>query len=344
MKLLLVGSDKIYAIENFYVRYLREQGLEVLHCPIQSLFYDYYQSSFLNKIVFKFGGSSIYRSLNEKFKNDVEQFAPDVIWVFKGMELHPKTLQWAKTKGCSLVNYNPDNPFIFSGKGSGNENVTKSVGLYDLHFTYNLEIKRELETRFPNIPVKVLPFGFDIPEEVYAESIQIEEQLRVCFLGNPDKFRARFIQRLAEAGVQIDVYGNSWDRYIDHVNVQVYRPIYGKEVWRVLRRYRIQLNLMRMHNLDSHNMRTFELAGIGGIQLAPETVDHRHYFIPGKEIFLFNDIDTCLAEIDHLLNLTVKEAEEIRDRVRQKSMVHGFSYEARAIEVLRELRSLALQQ
>src|SRR5690606_256727 len=120
MKLLIVGSDKIYAIENFYVNYLRKLGVNVHQFSAQSLFYDYYQQGLTNKLLFKIGLSKILDEINELFKKEVEQFQPEVIWVFKGMELYPASLQWAKRKGIKLVNYNPDSPFIFSGPGSGN--------------------------------------------------------------------------------------------------------------------------------------------------------------------------------------------------------------------------------
>ena len=42
---------------------------------------------------------------------------------------------------------------------------------------------------------------------------------------------------------------------------------------------------MRIHNPDSHNMRSFEVPGVGGIMVAPDTKEHRIFFEVGKEIF-----------------------------------------------------------
>ena len=118
MKLLIVGSDKVYAIENFYVKYLRELGVEVSHFSAQSIFYDYYKKHIFNKLVYRSGLSGIIKQINDRFKTAVEQFKPDIIWVFKGMEILPGSLEWAKAKSIFLVNYNGDSPFIFSGMGS----------------------------------------------------------------------------------------------------------------------------------------------------------------------------------------------------------------------------------
>src|ERR1700748_1967067 len=96
MRLMIVGSDKVYAIENFYVRYLRELGIEVAQFPAQSLFYDYYQRSLVNKLLFKAGVSGILSRVNVQFREEVAAFRPDIIWVFKGMEITPASLRWVK--------------------------------------------------------------------------------------------------------------------------------------------------------------------------------------------------------------------------------------------------------
>src|ERR1700760_2255269 len=124
MKILVVGSDKVYAIENLYVRHLRAIGEEVIHFPAQSVFYDHYNKSILNKILFKAGISGIYKEINRQLIDVIGTSKPDIIWIFKGMEIFPDTLQWVRSRGIKLANYNPDNPFVFTGKGSGNKNVT----------------------------------------------------------------------------------------------------------------------------------------------------------------------------------------------------------------------------
>ena len=339
MKILVVGSDKIYAIENFYVKYLRELGIDVFHFSAQSIFYDYYQNGIINKLIFKAGLSSIYKKINAQFIHEVDDFKPDIIWVFKGMEIFPQSLIYSKEKKIKLVNYNPDSPFVFSGKGSGNPNIKKSIGLYDLHLTYNIEVKKEMDARY-NIPTEILPFGFDVSEELYSSCLGLDEVVKVCFLGNPDKGRGVFLETLALNGIRLDVYGNNWGKYVTHPNINVFDPIYGDDLWKVLHKYRVQLNLMRPHNPDSHNMRSFEVAGIGGIQLAPDTFDHRVYFKPGKEIFLYQNIQDCIQQIKKILALSPLKANEVRDKARFHSINAGYSYKDRANFALKTLKKL----
>lgn len=340
MKLLITGSDKVYAIENYYVKYLRQSGIDVFHFPAQSLFYDHYQKHIFNKLIHRSGFSRILEQINKKFKNVVEEFKPDIIWVFKGMEIFSETLAWAKAKGIFLMNYNGDSPFIFSGKGSGNENVKNSMSLYDLFLTYNLPDKERMEKEV-HVHSEILPFGFELDENLFHSFESMEERGKVCFLGNPDEYRAQFLMNLAECKTEIDVYGNNWSHFVNHPNITIFKPVYQEEFWATLRKYRVQLNLMRPHNPASHNMRTFEAGGAGAIQLAPGTPDHGFYFKENEEIFLFNDVAACYEKIGQLLNLTSTEAGRIRENSRRRSLADGYSYQGRSKQALNYLNRFA---
>lgn len=339
MKIIIVGSDKVWAIERYYHKYFNELGIHTDFFIAQSMFYDYYQKSLLNKIIFKSGLSSIYKKINKAFKKEITLAQPDAIFIFKGMEITPDTLKWLSFSRIKIISFNPDNPFVFTGSGSGNKNVTKSIGLYDLHFTYNTDVYKKLEKDY-KIPVKFLPFGFELDDVLYHQSTNEEEINKVCFLGNPDKDRAIFIESLAENGIQVDIYGNDWKKFVSNKNITFFDPIYGDDFWKVLRKYRVQLNLMRIHNPDSHNMRTFEIPGVGGIMVAPDTEDHRNFFEAEKEIFLFTDVQSCIEKIKYLLQLHKNESDKIRNNARAKSLAAGYTYKNRSKQALKIIKEL----
>ncbi len=339
MKLLIVGSDQVWSIERPYIRYLREFGWEVHLFPAHDIFSQYYSGGMLNKILYKAGLSPIYSRINKLFRKEVEWISPEVIWIFKGMEIFPETLQWAKEKKIKLVNYNPDNPFLFSGKGSGNSNITRAIPYYDLHFTYNLDVKHRLEFDLKSTAI-FLPFGFTVSDETFHNAELVPEISGVCFLGNPDVMRAGFIMALAAKGIAVVVYGNGWQNFVDHPIIKVYPAVLGEELWYILRRYRVQLNLMRPHNENSHNMRTFEVPGIGGIMLAPDTTEHRLFFTEGEEIFLFKDVDECILQIRKLLSLVPAGADKIRNAARSRSLTSGYTYRDRAKFVMGTIEQL----
>jgi len=338
MRLLIAGSDEIWSLEKYYAKYLEDAGVHVRMIPVQSIFYKYYHKSLVNKIIYKAGLSDIGTVIEKEVKAVIQEWEPDILWVFKGMELTPGLLNWAKGRGIRLVNYNPDNPFLFSGKGSGNKNVTDSIGLFDLHFSYDQDICKRIARDY-KIPCRILPFGFELSEGLFAECSAQEETIKLCFLGNPDGERAAFIMQLAD-DFSIDVYGKGWERFIKHGNITICPPVYGDEFWKTLYRYRVQLNLMRVHNPKSHNMRSFDIPGVGAIGLFPRTPDHEKFFEETKELFLYTDISECKKWVAVLLNMPAAEAGEIRKAARLKSIVSGYTYQDRALQVLEEMKKI----
>ncbi|HWK05460.1 MAG TPA: glycosyltransferase [Puia sp.] len=343
MKILLVGSDQVWSLEKIYIKYLLQEGVSVELFAAQNLFYEYNSRSIANKLKIRAGFSGIYRDINEQLRTRIEQFQPDIVWVFKGMEVMPETLKWMSAKGIRTVNYNPDNPFIFSGRGSGNRFVTGSISLYDLHFTYNLAVKKRLEEQL-NLQTAFLPFGFELAGDVFQSAIREEEVLRACFLGNPDIQRAALVKELVNSGIPMDLYGNEWGKFLnDNPLLRIYPAVYGDDFWKTLRRYRVQLNLMRVHNEDSHNMRSFEVPGIGGIMLAPATTEHKLFFKDGEEAFLFSGVGECAGKAKYILGLNKEESDKIRDRAHRRCIEDGYTYEQRVKNALGTLKSLYAQ-
>jgi spore maturation protein CgeB len=338
MKLLIAGSDEVWSLERYYIRHLQNAGVDVKICPVQSIFFAWYNKSILNKVLFKAGLSNIYSQIGNTLKKTIEDWQPDALWVFKGMEISVDVLEWIKKRNIRVVNYNPDNPFIFSGSGSGNKNVSNSIGLYDLHFTYDREIRDQIIREY-NVPTRILPFAYEISDELYEACTKQQEVVKVCFLGNPDANRAAFILKLAEH-IPVDVYGNNWNQFVSHKNITVFEPVYKNDFWKMLFKYRVQLNLMRVHNPNSHNMRSFEVPGIGGIGLFPYTADHAEYFDEGKEVFLYRDVEECIKWCNVLLNMSAEEAKNIRLAARKKSVEAGYSYRDKALQALQEIKKL----
>lgn len=335
-KLLIVGSLSAYAIERHFLKYLASY-YDLRIFDSKGIFLKYYHKSIWNKILVRLNIGNFYKKINENLIGFFVDFEPDIILVFKGMEIKPSTLKYATSKRIFLVNYNPDNPFIFSGRGSGNSNVKKSISLYDLHITYDAWIKENIEKKY-HIPVRLLPFGFEI-NNLLSQNVTNEKEIKkTCFVGMPDKYRAEFLNKLAESGIEIDVYGLHWSKFLTHKNITVFNPVFDEDLYKTLYKYRVQLNYMRPHNMNSHNMRTFEIPAIGGIQLAPATVDHIKFFNVGKEIFTYSDIYDCTKKIKYLLSLSETDAQLIRKNAKEKSISAKYSYKERAEELFHILK------
>lgn len=334
MKILIIGSDYNWSIERIYKRELLKLGHVVQHIPVQNWYYDFYYKSTLHKTLTRLGLTRLQSKIQKRLITEVQHKVFDLIWVFKGMEIQPKTLLELKKQTKRLINFNPDNPFVFSGNGSGNKNVTIGIPLYDEHFTYDHEVKKQIDKEF-NIKCTLIPFGFD-QEITFDDDKQLTQDIKaVCFVGNPDAYRTDILKVILDSGFPLHVYGNDWDKFLKHPNLINHGPAYEKEYYKTLRKYRVQLNIMRVHNFDSHNMRSMEIPGSGGLMLAPKTKDHQAFFEEKKEAYFYENTDQLLSQIKVMFELEGSAIQKIRRSAREK-VVKQFSYARLTKEFIRE--------
>ena len=336
MHILIVGSNKQWAIENHYIKHLQDLNIRVSSYPAHDIFYNYFYGRITNKIKFRIGLSSVYQNINNELYALSVKNKYDVIWIFKGMEIFPDTLKRLKKNGIILINFNPDHPFLFSGKGSGNLNVLNSIKHYDLHLCYHRSVMDQIRREY-HIPCEYFPFGYE-PDNINLPS-ERDELKRVCFIGNPDKIRSTIIRKLILNDFPIDLFGNDWDKFIPkRNNVNILPAIYQKEFNKTAPRYRVQLNIFRNHNIGSHNMRTFEMPGLGCIMLTPFSHEQLEFYKEG-EVFYYNNDDELYKKLRNILSMSYNESMSIRERARKRSVESGYDYKSRTKQLLHILNN-----
>ena len=338
LKLLLVGSDKEWAIENSYIKELTEL-CEVELYNSHGDFIDYFRKSIINKVLFRFGLSKIFDRLNQSFIKKVDEFQPEAILIFKGMEIFPSTLESLRRKNIKLFNYNPDHPFVYHSKGSGNINVLKSIRLYDHHFSYSKRILEELKEKFEIKSGSWLPFGY---ATAIAPDLSTDTAInKACFIGNADIERVKMIKTLALEDIPVDVYGLGWQNGLKGINnVRIYGPVYKEDFNSKAPMYDVQLNFFRPHNEDSHNMRTFEMPALGCIMLAPSSTEHSLIFKDKEEAFFYTSKEQMKQLCKEILMMTDEERNNIRWNAYNRSLNSGYSYKARARMVFNQINSI----
>ena len=247
--------------------------------------------------------------------------------VFKGMELFPSTLASIRAQGVELFCYNPDHPFVYSGRGSGTDLMRQSLSLYRTYFTYHRGAKAELEAH--GIPSELVPFGYEAAAMVEPLVAEEDEVIRGCFIGNPNPLRVRVFKQL-EGRIPLDLYGRGWANHFRRSkHIRVHGPVYDAEHWRIMAKYRFQLNAMAAHNTDAHNMRTFAAPAAGAIMVAPRTLDHERFFEDGEEVMLYNDADDAVDLGQKLLSMTYDEAMTLRLAARKRCSDSDYAYAER---------------
>lgn len=344
MKLLISSSSETRALACEYSRSLVEidPSIQLINFAHSELFRNLTQRNLLSRCFNRAFPIWYSRRLDQELLRLVKVHNPNVVWIFKGMEFSPNVWHSIKKQGCLLVNYNADHPFDHFSKGSGNINVTQSVPLFDLYITYSREIAQEIQSRVGTPKTKVIPFGFSLPLSKFQQIGSDDEVLRACFVGNADGARIAFLRDFALGGVPLDIWGTGWENFPQStgVDVRLHPLVFDDDYWRTLRRYRVQLNLFRPHNRNSHNMRSFEVPACGGVMLAPETDEHLEFFKSGEEAYFYKDLPDAIIKARQILAADKREIDRVRQAARDRSMNSGYQYVDRAKSALHEIRSL----
>jgi spore maturation protein CgeB len=334
--ILIIGNKKWPSLESIYLKYLRLKFSEVNIFNID----DYCSFNLFFRIRRKFKDQSVFKNLNDELLKYAVKHKPDIIWVFKGVEIYLSTLAKLKELNIKLANFNADNPFHRVFSSNGGKSIEKAIPYYDLHFTYSKKIFESLSKEY-NMNTILLPFGHELSESEFELACQEKEIIKACFIGNPDKWRKKQIKYLVNKGIKIDVYGHGWNNWLEpNENISIFGALYELEFWKVLRKYRVQINLFRPYNEGSHNMRTFEIPAVGGIQLAPNNSENKLYFDENQEIFLYNDLDDLFKKYELLIKLDSITTESYRKKAIQRSIADNYSYKSRAEVVFRTFQNL----
>ena len=335
MKLLISDSQYSNRLASLYANAIEQSG----HVTTMRFAHDDLSQSnnrgVGSRILHRVAPRLATRHVNRRLIELVDQFDPDVVWIFKGFHFLPATLHSIRAKDRLLVNYNADHPTEFFQRGSGKRNIADCLPLYQLFFTYSNRIAESIRSAHNGLSTHVLPFGHNVTDSEYQKIVGVEERLAVAFVGNPDPYRIEFLTKLSQAKFPVDVYGHHWENAITPSQfLKIHPAIVDTEYHRTLRRYRVQLNLFRPHNHDSHNMRSFETPACGGVMLAPESLEHQQFFESGREAFFFRSIDDAIQQCRHLLDQPKNEIDSIREAARSRSIHSGYFYHERASQAL----------
>jgi hypothetical protein len=299
---------------------------------------NYYKWNLPFKIRVKLGDLSVFNHLNNALIEYCNKTKPDIVWVFKGFELFPETIDKLSKMGCFLANYNPDHPFIRTSIMHGGKNIPDSIPLYNLHFAYSQNLVENIISEF-NQKCVWLPFGFEVDVNQYQQINSIKERLKLCFIGTPDRERSKWLVQLAKRGFEIDIFSLTYpyeNQLRKEKGISLNPVVTGITFWENVRKYRVQLNFLREHNKGSHNQRTFEVPGVGGILLTEFSAEQSHFFEDNREIFMFKDFEDLVTKAQGILNMSNIDIIDVRNKCRDKSILNGYNYESRTKTVIKE--------
>lgn len=339
--ILIIGAFGPGAMENFYVKGLQQFGVSVSTYDIATEYYSVITSSLFSKVVNKIAPDYLLKPLNEKLQRYLMNKQFEVILVFKGMQLFPETICSMKQHTKLLTNYNPDHPFHFYSAGSGNKNVLNSIPYFDIYFSYAAQITRQLKDKF-NVTAHTIPFGYDDTNSLSNKTMR-EDSNRILFIGSYDKSRAGFLNRIAHSN--FDIYGDlKWKTrnrlYPTLQKAYQQKALYGNDYKLAIAEAAGVINLMREQNMteQSHNMRTFEVPGYGGVLISQKTDEQLLFFEEDKEAVYFDTVEELQSKMNYLIN-NPEKVKSIKNAANQRCVKSGYSYNKRSAQLFQILKN-----
>ncbi len=299
MRILIYGNFWEGSMELSYARAFQSLGWDVIRFDPHAGQRTVYASSTLNlgqrirrkldQLVLK---SFLVEAANRRLLACARKTRPELIFVFKGVDLAPPPLQRLRQiVRAPLFVYHPDHPFIASA-ASWNRNILASLPLYDCHFCFGRFLLPILRAR--GAPrAEHLACAYDpellgpVPENPGEDA---KFSCDVAFAGTWDAEREEWLGHLA-GDVRLLIYGNEWENCRNPAVRACWkgRPVYGRDFARLCRTAPLRFNFVRTaNNHSSHNMRTFEIPGCGGLAFTNRTEEQVEYFREDREMVFFS--------------------------------------------------------
>ena len=265
-------------------------------------------------------GTKFRRQFRRHVDAAAETHPVELILVIKGAFIDSRTIDYLRMRFDSpVVCWNPDSPFdrAISNCGAG---IPSAIAAYDTYITWAHDVAEQL---LPLARVVVIPFAWD-PELMPPTPGHGVAAGRIVFIGTGSRERCDWLAGLAHLHPLI--FGDRWPMIR---GLDIRPPIRGLSFCRVVGEAKWNLNLLRPQNARSHNMRTFELVGAGGTQVAPFTDDHQR--------FLGSDSQTVLFRTNRELE-DILRSDPTEHPPRHPALLKEHTYTDRARQLLNTLK------
>jgi spore maturation protein CgeB len=308
------------------VKVLRDLGHRVALVPTPQGMRGY-----LDKFAFKLGLPRDSTGVNAGILR-LRQRPFDILWIDKGLFVRPETLQRFKqaNQTSKIVGFSLDD---MSARHNQSLYFLHSLPLFDCFITNKSYNVTELQA----LGAKRVVFIDNAYDRNTHRPISLSDQEKryfscdVAFVGTFELERAAFLNRLAESGTNLRVYGSDWGGKA--LAFEVRPPVYGDDYAKAICGAKINLGFLRRINRDLQTTRSIEIPACGSFMLAERTHEHLRLFEEGQEAEFFSSYSEAEAKIAEYLVDDV-----LRQRVAQaglrRCLTAGYSYHDRLRHIL----------
>lgn len=293
-----------------------------------------------NKLTF---GPAVVK-LNRELVRTAKDFKPEMVFVYRGTHVWPRTLKQLRAAGAVVMGYNNDDPFSGRYPRYFWRHFLRGILQYDHIFSYRW--KNLADYRAGGMKRVSLLRSYYLAERNFPSPRVVKRyDCDVIFIGHfEDDGRDRALLALAEAGVNVKLFGTEWQKSKLYgrllARLGEVKPLYGADYNAALGSARMALVFLSKLNNDTYTRRCFEIPATGTTMVAEYTDDlAENLFAEGVEAVYFRTPAELVAKVQALL-LKPKELKAIGEAGRARLLKDGHEVHDRAREILRAYKTL----
>ncbi|MBU2544926.1 glycosyltransferase [Patescibacteria group bacterium] len=294
-----------YVHYNFYNSFLR--------LGYSFIYFDY------DRIAQRFGAKKTSQMLREA----IYHYQPEFLFYFHCRDIIDH-LVWKE-----VSNELPTKTIIYLADDFWRYKFTQSVSsLFNLIVTLDKDAhKRRLSQGFSNVFFS----QWGINQFMYRD-LGLKRIYDVSFIGQAYGDRAKIINRLREAGIKVNTFGQGWPGQ---------KRIGQGDLLKIYNQSKIVFNISSTsHGNFAINARDFEAPACGALLFTHDIVDIYDYFVPNKEIITYRDFNDAIKKIKYYLKN--QEEAKLIARAGQKRVLVDHTYEKRFQEIFKRIGKSSL--
>lgn len=265
------------------------------------------------------------RLRNRRIVERAAAFDPDLVLVTGGYHyLTVDTFEQIRERtGAVLFGLNGVGPFDFGSKRDRHV-APRAFDLMLVNDEYRVTAWRSV-----GIDSVVLPFSACDPDTARLGRERVPEyEADVSFVGQPYPRRMMYLRPLADAGVDLALYGPGWE---DTPLAPYHRgSAYGTDLYRAIHSSKISVNVHHRVQLAGGNMKTFEIPVSGTMQIT-DACDP-DWFAQGEEIEVVDSPVDLVERVTYYLD-DDRKREAVAERGLKRA-VSDHTYEKRVERVV----------
>jgi len=234
---------------------------------------------------------------------------PDLLLLLKCDTLPPVSYRLIRRVcNAKIVAFHPDDPFNVGNwrrAGPSHPHAVAQLREVDVYFTWARHLIPKLQQRGAR-RCEYLPFACDPAFHPRPTQLDHAHASDVCFVGNWDPHREKWLAHIARMDVDLAIWGNEyWSRRCKDPRVRDAwrgRAIVGEQLASAVASSRINVNILRLQNQNACNMRTFEIPCVGGFMLHERSDELDALFPPGQACAVFDSPAELVDKIEYYLS------------------------------------------